>query len=109
MSETVTSMEPVDNPSPQQRDVCLPWMLGIFFIGFFVLMLTVATGGYFAYVLGLVAVIAVVAGMHYTLWGQGLGQTVARESEEEELSEDFPDQKWKNDTDERFRRPPSDT
>ncbi len=75
-------MEPNLNPDPPPRETCLPWMLGFFLIGFFVLMLIVATGGFFVYVIGVVVATALVAGMHYALWGRGLDETVAGEREE---------------------------
>src|SRR5437660_286352 len=98
-------MEPADNSAPQQRDACLPWMLGIFFIGFFVLMLIVATGGYFIFILGVLGAIVLVAAMHYALWGRVMDDRVAVEREEEEAREDGAEDRWNGEGEGRFRRP----
>ena len=76
-------MEPGDDPYQQQRSTCLPWMLGIFLIGFFVVMLVVATGGFFIYVLGVIVGVVMVSALHYALWGHGLDDTAAEERAED--------------------------
>ncbi len=99
-------MQPADNPAPSQREACLPWMLGFFFVGFGVLMLTVATGGFFVYILGVAGAVALVAGMHYALWGQRLDDKVVGEREAAEARDDaLADEKWNEKKgDDRFQR-----
>jgi hypothetical protein len=98
-------MQPDGDPYQEQRSACLPWMLGLFIIGFFGLLLSVATGGYFVYVAGVVVAVMGITAMHYALWGRMLDESVAAEREEEEAREldevDFP---RLGPTSDRFRR-----
>ena len=82
-------------------------MLGFFFIGFCALTLSVATGGYFVYVLGMVAAVGLVAVLHYALWGRGLNVIAADERAAEEARERASaDDKWHIEPDDHIRRPP---
>ena len=98
-------MEPELDPDLQQRSSCLQWMLGFFFVGFFVLILAVATGGYFIYILGVAALLAVVAGMHYALWGRGMDESARREREEAEERDEIIARLTEDEVGGRFRRP----
>ncbi len=98
-------MQADGDPYQEQRSACLPWMLGLFIIGFFGLLLSVATGGYFVYVAGVIVAVVGITAMHYALWGRMLDESVAAEREEEEARQraeaEFP---WPRSTSDRFRR-----
>ncbi len=70
--------------------------LTVFFAGFALfglfVVFTILTGGFLLYVLGVVAVAGVVAGMHYFLWGKAYTEETAGEREELEAQEGGADE-----------------
>jgi hypothetical protein len=77
-------------------------MLGLFTIGFFGLLLSLATGGYFVYVVGAMAAVVLIGAMHYALWGRMLDESTAAEREKEQE----PEENWlheRREDDGRFR------
>ncbi len=79
-------MEPHDTAERQRRGSCLSIMLTGGFVGFLVLLLAVATGGWAFHVLWIAAAIGLFGLIHYLLWGRMLQQQTAGEREEEEAS-----------------------
>jgi hypothetical protein len=52
---------------------------------FFLLLLVLISGGYFIYLVGIIAALGAFGGIHYLLWGRLLAQETAGEREEEDL------------------------
>jgi hypothetical protein len=78
----------MDDDSYQRRrqTFLTVFLAGLALIGLF-FVFTILTGGFLLYVLGVVAVAAVVAGMHYFLWGRAYTEQTAGEREEMEARE----------------------
>ena len=82
-------MEPSENPEQRQRGACVSLMIAAMVVGFFALLLVVATGGWAVYVIGISAAIFLFGAIHYLLWGRLMLQQTAGDREEEEMRERF--------------------
>jgi hypothetical protein len=81
----------------KSRETLLTVALTAMFGGGFLIFLILVSGGYFLYVLGAVAAIALVGSLHWLLWGQALTQEVAGEREEEALRERLQEDEFTRD------------
>ncbi len=73
-----------DPPSPQRENmltIFLTGMAALFFLGFLILI----TGGFFFYLVQVVAAMTILGSLHYFLWGKLFSNEVADEREEEQL------------------------
>ena len=80
-------MEPSENPEGRQRGACASLMITVMVVGFFALLLVVATGGWAIYVICIGAAIFLFGAIHYLLWGRMMLQQTAGDREEEEMRE----------------------
>lgn len=69
------------SPRESMLTIVLTGMAAAFFLGFLILI----TGGFFFYLVQVLAVMAVLGGLHYFLWGKMFSDEVAGEREEEQL------------------------
>lgn len=73
------------SPPQQQRHALLSVFLTVLALGFFLLVLIVISGGFFLYVMLFGGGVAILAMLHYLLWGKAFSDSVAGEREEEKL------------------------
>ena len=92
-------MEPTDQPD-QRRGTCLYVMLATGAVVFFLLFLALITGGWFLYLMYVVAGITAFGAFHYLVWGRALSRATEAEREEE---------RWREEQREAERRPPPDS
>ncbi len=78
-------MEPNGNADQQRRGSCLAVMLTGSFVGFLLVLLVLATGGWAVHLLWIAAAIALFGLTHYLLWGRLMLRQTAGEREEEEV------------------------
>ena len=78
-------MGPNENAERRRRGSCLAVMLTGSFVGFLLVLLVLATGGWAAYVLWIAAAIALFGLTHYLLWGRLMLRQTAGEREEEQV------------------------
>jgi phosphotransferase system glucose/maltose/N-acetylglucosamine-specific IIC component len=78
-------MESDDLQERQRRGSCLTIMLTGGLVGFFLLLLVVATGGWAVHVLWIGTAIFLFGAIHYLLWGRLMLHQTAREREEEDV------------------------
>jgi hypothetical protein len=78
-------MGPYDDPERQRRGSCLTIMLTAGLVGFLLLLIVVATGGWAVHVVWIGAGIFLFGLIHYLLWGRLLLRQTAGEREEEEV------------------------
>lgn len=71
--------------TPSARQGCMMFSVAAVFASVLVIGMVLITGGWFIYVIGVAAAIAIFVGLHYFLWGYFLTQYLAGEREEEEL------------------------
>jgi hypothetical protein len=64
------------DPSPEQRESCLPMALAGILIAFSAVAMLVITFGWVLYLLAAVLALAALVGFHYFLWGRALTQEV---------------------------------
>jgi hypothetical protein len=84
-----------DEESYQQRRLsCLPVMLSVMFGSFFMLLLVLITGGWFLYMLGVLAGVTLFAMFHWVVWGRALTQSLSREIEEERRRQQEDADNW---------------
>ena len=76
-------MEPSENPEGRQRGACVSLMITAMVVGFLALLLTVATGGWAFYIIGIGTAIFLFGTIHYLLWGRMMLQQTAGDREEE--------------------------
>jgi fatty acid desaturase len=69
----------------QSRQTFLSILLAGMALMFFVFMLILITGGFFIWVVAVVAGLVALTSFHYFLWGRAFSQQVAGEVEEEQL------------------------
>jgi len=95
-----------DLDSPQQRrENFLTLFLTALGTCAVLVLLVLLTGGFFLYVVVGVALIGLIAGLHYLLWGQSFSRNTAGEREEEQLRARAEEEDWPLPE---TRRPPRD-
>jgi hypothetical protein len=94
--------DPDDFGYRRKRQTFLAVFLGSVFLIGLLFVFTILTGGFLIYILAVVAVVAVVGGLHYLLWGRAMMEGTAGEREELEERERGEDEgEWLDET----RRP----
>jgi hypothetical protein len=87
----------MDEPYQEQREsrstLLIAAMAVVFALPCFGL-LVVLTEGYILALLGGLLILAVVAGVHYLLWGRAMARNTAGEREEEEMRERLEPNEW---------------
>jgi small-conductance mechanosensitive channel len=78
-------MEPSEYQDRRQRGTCLSLMMAAMVVGFFALLLIVATGGWAIYAIWIGAAIVLFGAIHYLLWGRMMLQQTAGDREVEEM------------------------
>jgi sugar phosphate permease len=78
-------MTPNEYADRRQRGTCLSLMMAAGAVGFFALLLVVATGGWAVNVIGVAVAVFLFGAIHYLLWGRLMLQKTAGDREEEEL------------------------
>jgi hypothetical protein len=78
-------MESSENPDRRQRGTCLSLMMAAMVVGFFALLLVVATGGWAIYAIWIGGAIVLFGAIHYLLWGRMMLQQTAGDREVEEM------------------------
>jgi hypothetical protein len=73
----------------EQRSNFLGILLGLLFCAAIMTLLFAACGGFFVYVLAVIAGTAVLGYVHYFWWGRSLNREVVGEREDEELRSFF--------------------
>ncbi len=77
-----------------KRGTLLSVMLALFGLGGFLLLLVIATGGWFLWVLLGVLAIAFLAVLHYLAWGRSMETATAGEREEAEVRVEAELNEW---------------
>jgi len=87
----------MDPYTPQQtnaRQTIVTVMLASMGAAFFLFLLILISGGFFIYLVGILAAIALFGAFHYLLWGRLLVKETSEESEEARLRDKALAEDW---------------
>ncbi len=86
--------DPDDLAYRRKRQTFLAVFLGAVFVIGLLFVFTILTGGFLIYIIAVVAVAAVIGGLHYLLWGKAMMEGTAGEREELVEREGAEEEEW---------------
>jgi hypothetical protein len=89
----------LDQRSSPPRNTFLAIVLSLLVVGGFSVFFMIITGGFFIYMLGVIAGVVALGYVNYLLWGRSLSREVTAQQEEEEARgghDDWPYEEWQD-------------